>query len=115
MESFDDRNRNENEGPYTRVAANPWLAVVAIVLLIIAGISLTYAFHEQGQVSQLKDQTAAANNSMNQLQTQVSTLTAKLNDMTAAQTGTQNAAVSPSPSAAPASPASEDMTAPATP
>jgi uncharacterized coiled-coil protein SlyX len=118
MESFDDRNRNESEGSYTRVAANPWLAVVAIVLLIIAGISLTYAFHEQGQVSQLKEQTVAATSSMNQLQTQVSTLTAKLNDMSAAQTGAQNAAVSPSPSAAPAastSSASEDMTAPATP
>jgi len=107
MEHFEERNSNE-EKPYARLGANPWLAVVAVVLMVIAGISMTYGIREQSQVNQLKEQEVAANSSMNQLQTQVSSLTAKLNEMTAAQ----NAAAS---SAGPGStiPAADGTTAPA--
>jgi hypothetical protein len=109
MEHFEERNSNENEKSYSRLGANPWLAVVAVVLLVIAGISMTYGIREQSQVNQLKEQEVAANSSMNQLQTQVSSLTAKLNEMTAAQ----NAAAS---SAGPGStiPAADGTAAPAT-
>jgi len=91
MEHFEERNSNE-EKPYARLGANPWLAVVAVVLMVIAGISMTYGIREQSQVNQLKEQEVAANSSMNQLQTQVSSLTAKLNEMTAAQNAAASSA-----------------------
>jgi len=88
MEPYEEKHLNENEhgNSQMHLGSSPWLALVAIVLLVIAGFSMAYGFHEQSQVNQLKDQAALANNSMNQLQTQVGTLTAKLNDMVAAQT-----------------------------
>jgi len=87
MEPYEEKHLNENEHGKSQMysGGNPWLALVAIVLLVITGFSMAYGFHEQSQVNQLKDQAALANNSMNQLQTQVSTLTTKLNGMVAAQ------------------------------
>jgi uncharacterized coiled-coil protein SlyX len=107
MEPFEERNRNEQETSTTRPGPNQWMLVVLIVVLAIAGISAVYGLHERGMVNQLKEQAAATNNSMNQLQTQVNTLTAKLNDMPTAQT-----TVASSASAAPASPAPAASTTP---
>lgn len=107
MEPFEERNQNEHETPTTRPGPNQWLLVVLIVVLAIAGLSASYGIHERGMVSQLKEQAAATNNSMNQLQAQVNTLTAKLTDMTAAQAAGASAA-----SAVPTAPAPPAPTTP---
>jgi uncharacterized coiled-coil protein SlyX len=87
MDSYrEEENRNEGGKLYEPLRANPWLGLVIVVLLVIAGLGITYGYHEQNMVNQLKGQTAVANTSMSQLQTQVGTLTAKLNEMNAAQT-----------------------------
>ena len=109
MEPFEERNPNEQHTSTTRPGPNQWLLVVLIVVLAIAGISAAYGLHERGMVNQLKEQAAATSNSMNQLQAQVNTLTAKLNDMPTPQT-----TVASSASAAPASPAPAASTTPNT-
>ncbi len=98
MEPFEEQNvdENGNERSYAHLRANSRLVIAAIALLVIAGFGTIYGFHEKSMVNQLKEQAAATNNSMNQLQTQVNTLTAKLNEMTAAQTAATSSAAAPS-------------------
>lgn len=100
MEPFEEETFNGNEKPETHTPTNRLMVVALIVLLGVAGIAMSYGVHEGTQVKELTAQAATANNTMNQLQTQVNTLTARLNDMTAAQAAANN----PAPSAAPASP-----------
>ena len=89
MEPYGEENLNAtgNEGGklYTHLKANPWLGIVIVALLAIAGLGVTYGYHEQNMANQLKEQAALANTSVSQLQTQVGTLTAKLNEMNVAQ------------------------------
>jgi uncharacterized coiled-coil protein SlyX len=85
MEPFEEQKMNEHETSNERPRANQWLMVAVIALLVIAGFSMIYGIRERGLANELKEQAVATNMSMSQLQTQVSTLTAKLNDMTAAQ------------------------------
>jgi len=109
MEPFEEQNLNENETPHAHQGANQWLVVTVIVLLAIAGFAMTYGFRERGMVQELKAQAANANNSMSQLQTQVNTLTARLNDMTAAQTTNANTTASAAPVTS-TPPSAEDST-----
>jgi hypothetical protein len=95
MEPYEENDMNENESSGARGGTNRALVVALIALLGIAGFGVTYGIHEKGQVQQLKDQATVSSNVMGQMQAQVNTLTAKLNDMTAAQ----NAAQKPKPSA----------------
>jgi DNA repair exonuclease SbcCD ATPase subunit len=85
MAPFEEHNRNENEMSTERPRANQWLMVAVIALLAIAAFSMIYGIRERGLANELKEQAVATNSSMNQLQTQVSTMTAKLQDMTTAQ------------------------------
>lgn len=107
MGPFEEENfhGNENENGqgklYAHFRANPWLGILLIALLGIAGISLAYGVHEKSVANQLQVQAASTANSMNQLQAQVNTLTAKLNAMTSAQTAAPATASAESESAAP--------------
>ena len=106
MEPFGEENLNQNENGnfYSHLRANPWLGVVIVALLAIAGLGVAYGFHEQSQVTQMKQQAAATNTSMSLLQAQVSTLTTKLNEMNASQTaGASQTAVAAAPAMAAAS------------
>jgi uncharacterized coiled-coil protein SlyX len=85
MEPYEEQNLHEHDTSSERSGANRWLLVAIIALLAIAGFSMIYGIRERGLANELKEQAVATNSSMSQLQTQVSTLTAKLNDMTAAQ------------------------------
>jgi uncharacterized coiled-coil protein SlyX len=95
-----NENRNEGGKLYEPLRANPWLGIVIVVLLVIAGLGITYGYHEQSVVGQLKEQAALTNTSMSQLQTQVGTLTAKLNEMNAAPASSTAAATAPAITAA---------------
>jgi cell division protein FtsB len=92
MEQYEEKNHNEDRTGETRVGANRWLAVALVVLLGIAGIAFVYGYRQQALAHQLTDQQSVANASMNQLQNQVTSLTAKLNEMTAAQEAQKAAA-----------------------
>jgi uncharacterized coiled-coil protein SlyX len=56
-----------------------------VAVLGIAGIALSYGVHERTQVQELTEQAATAKSETDQLQAQVKALTARLNDMSMAQ------------------------------
>lgn len=84
-----DMDRNE-EIPATQVKR--WLAAVAVVVILAAGISIAYIFHQQSLVRQLSAHDEEMNATVSQLRSQSDALTAKLNDMIAAQQAAANAA-----------------------
>jgi uncharacterized coiled-coil protein SlyX len=112
MEPFAEEQFEGNEPPAPRVPTNQWLVIALIALLGIAGIAAAYGVHERGQVEQLTVQAATANNAMNQMQAQVNVLTARLNEMTAAQAAAATPG-SPHPEVSPAPPADENGEIPA--
>jgi len=77
-----DMDRNE-EIPATQVKR--WLAAVAVVMILAAGISIAYIYHQQSVVRQLSAHDEQMNATIAELRNQTEGLTAKLNEMTAAQ------------------------------
>jgi hypothetical protein len=97
MDEYQESNHNDHVpgGP----GPQRWLVVSVVALLCTAAIAFAYGYHQQALVRQLSAESTTASASVNQLQSQVSTLTAKLNDMTAAQAAAQNTTQASSSSA----------------
>jgi hypothetical protein len=85
-------NQNGHEGEPASAGINRWLVVTAGVLLIIAAAAFGYGYRQQIAVGHLTAQESAANATINQMQGQVTTLTAKLDEMAAAQQAAAQAA-----------------------
>jgi uncharacterized coiled-coil protein SlyX len=87
MDEYQESNHNEqNSWAAMQAGANRLLLMVVVALLGIAGVAFAYGLHQQSTVRQLTAQTATANAAMNQMQGQLSGVTAKLNELTVAQT-----------------------------
>jgi len=91
MEEYQDQHHQElsqdgNWWAATRGNANQWLVVGVIALLVISGVAFAYGYRQKAMVNQLTAQAGTSNLAMNQLQSQVSTLTSRLNEISAAQT-----------------------------
>ena len=71
---------------------NRWLIVGAVALLLVAGLAFGYGYSQQSAVGHLTAQQSAASATIDQLQNQVNTVTAKLNDMVATQQAAAQAA-----------------------
>lgn len=72
---------------------NRWLLIGGVALLVIAGLAFGYGYSQQSAVGHLTAQQSAATATIDQLQSQVNSVTAKLNDMvTAQQAAAQQAA-----------------------
>jgi hypothetical protein len=95
MESFEKESNHENERFDAYARANRWGIVAVVVLLAIAGLAMAYGVRQRSLAQQLTEQATITNASMNQLQNQVSMLTAKLNEMTVAQTAATQANSAP--------------------
>jgi len=119
MEEYRESNHSENGGEATLAGSNRWLVVAAIALLAIAVVAFGYGYHQQSMVSQLTAQAATANASVSQMQGQLSALTAKLNDLSAAKALPQSASdtsqSSDSAASGPAEDASSKASSTATP
>jgi chaperonin cofactor prefoldin len=76
-----DMDRNE-EMPATQVKR--WMAGTAVVL-VLAGVSVAYIYHQQSLFRQLRAHDEQMNATISELRNQTEGLTAKLNEMTAAQ------------------------------
>lgn len=86
MDEYQESHQNGNGWAAARAGADRWLVVALVALLGIAAIAFAYGYHQQSMVHQLSAQATTANAAMNQLQSQVNALTAKLNEVNTAQT-----------------------------
>src|SRR5205807_4571721 len=71
---------------------NRGLLLGAVALLIVAGLAFGYGYRQQIAVGHLTAQQTVANSTIDQLQSQLNGVNAKLNDMVAAQQESQQAA-----------------------
>jgi uncharacterized coiled-coil protein SlyX len=102
LDEYQESNHNDqNSWPARQAGANRLLLIAVVALLGIAGVAFAYGLHQQSMVRQLTAQTATANVAMSQMQGQLKALTAKLNEVTAAETSAQPPATpTPPPEAA---------------
>src|SRR5579859_1255485 len=94
MEENHEHQEIQNEGGWQSGASgiNRWLLIGGVALLVVAGLALGYGYSQQSAVGHLTEQQSAATATIDQLQNQVNTVTAKLNDMVAQQAAAQQAA-----------------------
>jgi len=92
MEEFREVNHHGNEGEPSPNTINRWLVAAAGVLLVIAAAAFGYGYRQQILVGHLMAQESAANATINNMQGQVTSLTAKLDEMSAAQQAAAQAA-----------------------
>jgi phage shock protein A len=85
MEEHRELNDNENREENLPSATNRWLLVAAVALLVAAVVAFGYGYQQQTTVGHLKAQESVANATINDMQGQLSTLTTKFNEMSAAQ------------------------------
>jgi DNA repair exonuclease SbcCD ATPase subunit len=85
MQEHDEMNEQENRLGSNAGGANRWLVIALVVLLGIAGVALGYGYRQQMLAGHLTAQQSVADATISQMQGQLSAVTSKLNDMTAAQ------------------------------
>src|SRR5512137_3077296 len=73
----------EETSPHS--GTNRGLVIVAVLLLVGAGLALGYGYHQQSVAKQISAHEQQLNATVSQLQSQSDALTAKLNDMIATQ------------------------------
>jgi hypothetical protein len=85
MEENLESNQNGHNREALSLTANRWLLVAVVVLIVGAGLAFGYGYRQQLMASHLAAQASVANATINEMQGQLNTLTAKLNEMSAAQ------------------------------
>jgi len=92
MEEYREVNQDGHKGEPAPMGANRWFVGAIVALLVVAGVAFGYGYRQQILASHLAAQEAVASATISQMQGQLSTLTAKLNNMTAAQAAASAAA-----------------------
>jgi len=100
MDEHFERNDHVDEGRLGGPYLNRWLITAIVALVAAAGIAIGYGYRQQILAGQLAAQQSMANATINDMQSQVNTLTSKLNEMSAAQQAAAAAAVQPKNAAA---------------
>lgn len=95
MDEHLERNEHVDEGGTTGSSFNRWLITAIVALVAVAGIALGYGYRQQILAGHLAAQQSMANATINDMQSQVNTLTSKLNEMSAAQQAAAAAAAQP--------------------
>jgi hypothetical protein len=103
MDESQEVNQHGHEAEPAPTGINRAILVVAAVLLAVAVVAVGYGYRQQVMVGHLTAQGSAANATINDMQGQLTTLTAKLNDMSAAQQAAAEAAAQKKASAGHAS------------
>jgi uncharacterized coiled-coil protein SlyX len=80
-----EANENGHNSKVASLAVNRWLVLAVAVLIVAAGLAFGYGYRQQIMASHMTAQASLANATINEMQEQLNTLTAKLNEMSAAQ------------------------------
>jgi len=84
MDEHQERKQQEFE---EEPAAGPsrWVAILAVFALLAAGLAFGYGYQQRTSVSQLTAQATEQNSTISDLQSQLGAVTAKMNEISAAQ------------------------------
>lgn len=88
---MNDFREDEVENPLNDPSAEDgsrvsmWPGVVIVVLIVVAGIAIVYAHSQKAEINAMTNREASLNANVAQLQNQLQSTTAKLNDMVAQQ------------------------------
>ncbi len=85
MDEYPETNQNGHKGELSPMSANRWLLVALAALVVVAGLSIGYGYRQQILVGHLTAQKSVSNTTISQMQGELAKLTAKLNEMSAAQ------------------------------
>jgi outer membrane murein-binding lipoprotein Lpp len=85
MEEYSEMNENEHKKDPAPSGSNRWVWAALVALIVVAGVASGYGFRQQILVGHLTAQQTMANATIKEMQGQVTTLTAKLDEMSAAQ------------------------------
>ncbi len=85
MSEHFDENENPREGGLGFSGMNRWLVVAVVAMLVVAGIAVGYGYRQGILADHLTAQQSMANATISEMKGQLDTVTAKLNDVTAAQ------------------------------
>jgi uncharacterized coiled-coil protein SlyX len=80
-----EANENGHNDKVASLAVNRWLVLAVAVLIVAAGLAFGYGYRQQIMASHMTAQASVANATIKEMQEQLNTLTAKLNEMSAAQ------------------------------
>src|SRR5712691_4355763 len=80
-----NEHEHDEERPVFGFGANRLLIIAASAMLIVAGLAIGYGYRQQTMVGHLTAQESMANATISEMQGQLSTVTAKLNEVTAVQ------------------------------
>jgi hypothetical protein len=97
MEEPQEVNEHRHEGEPASIGINRSLLVIAVVLLAVAVVAFGYGYRQQIMVGHLTAQQSMAHATINDMQGQLTTLTAKLNEMSAAQQSAAEATTQAAP------------------
>src|SRR5437879_43763 len=89
-EHFEEKESSKETG-FAALGGNRWRLVAVIALVVVTGIALGYGYRQQILVGHLTAQQSMSNATIGEMQGQLSAVTAKLNDMTAAQQAAEQA------------------------
>src|SRR6184192_645562 len=94
MEENWEKQEVQNDGnwEFRPGGINRWLLIGRVALLLVAGLAFGYGYRQEIAVGHLTAQQSVANSTIDQLQGQLNTVTAKLNDLVAAQQTAQQTA-----------------------
>jgi len=89
MREHDEMNEHESRLETTATGTNRGLVIALVVLLGVVAVALGYGYRQQTMADHLTAQQSVSDATINQMQGQLSAVTSKLNDMTAAQQAQQ--------------------------
>ncbi len=92
MDENRERNQQEIEERSSRSSAPGWLAILAVLALVAAGIAFAYGYRQRATVDELNAHQAELNSTISQVQSNLDSVTAKMNEMSAAQAAAAEAA-----------------------
>jgi uncharacterized coiled-coil protein SlyX len=76
-----------------RTSSTPgWLAFVAVLALVAAGVAFAYGYNQRAKVNDLNARQTELNTTISEMQMHVDSMTSKMNDMAAAQAAAAEAA-----------------------